>query len=84
MDASDYTIEAICSQPDDNGILHPVDNYSRKLKDRKRKYDIHDTELLPIVDALRKWDTYCQTTRPKITILNDYKNLEYWKTKKDH
>ena len=32
---------------------------------------------------MQKWDTYCKTTGPKITILTDHKNLEYWKTKKD-
>jgi len=82
-DASDYAIGAICLQPDDNGILHPVAYYSRKLKDPECNYDIHDKELLVIVDALRKWDTNCKTTGPKITILTDHKNLEYWKTKKD-
>jgi len=55
-DASDYTIGAICSQPDDKRILHPVVYYSRKLKDPERNYDIHDKELLAIIDALRKWD----------------------------
>jgi len=79
-DASDYAIGAICSQPDEKGILHPVAYYSRKLKDPERNYDIHDKELLAIVDILRKWDTYCKTTGPKITILTDHKNLEYWKT----
>jgi len=82
-DASDYAIGAICSQPDKKGILHPVAYYSRKLKDLERNYNIHDKELLVIVDALRKWDTYCKTTGLKITILTDHKNLEYWKTKKD-
>jgi len=82
-DASDYAIGAICSQPDEKGILHPVGYYSRKLKDPERNYNIHDKELLAIVDALRKRDTYCKTTGPKITILTDHKNLEYWKTKKD-
>jgi hypothetical protein len=53
------------------------------LKDPERNYDIHDKELLAIVDALRKWDTYCKTTGPKIEILTDHKNLEYWKTKRD-
>jgi len=57
--------------------------YSRKLKDPEHNYDIHDKELLAIVDALRKWDTYCKIMGPKITILTDHKNLEYWKTKKD-
>jgi len=82
-DASDYAIGAICSQPDEKGILHPVAYYWRKLKDPERNYDIHHKELLAIVDVLRKLDTYCITTGPKITILTDHKNLEYWKTKKD-
>ena len=82
-DASDYAIGEICSQPNKKGILHPVAYYSRKLKDLERNYDIHDKELLVIVDALRKWDTYCKTTGLKITILTDHKNLEYWETKKD-
>ena len=82
-DASDYAIGAVCSQPDENGVLHPVAYHSRKLKDPERNYDIHDKELLAIVDALRKWDTYCKATGPKIEILTDHKNLEYWKTKRD-
>jgi len=82
-DTSDYAIGGICSQPDQNGILHPMAYYSWKLKDPERNYDIHDKELLVIIDALRKWDTYCKTTGPKITILTEHKNLEYWKTKKD-
>jgi len=82
-DASDYAIGAICSQPDEKGILHPVAYYSRKHKGLEHNYDIHDKELLAIVDSLRKWDTYCKTTGSKITILTDHKNLEYWKTKKD-
>jgi len=71
-DASDYAIGAICSQPDENRILHHVGYYSRKLKDPERNYDIHDKELLAIVDALRKWDTHCETTEPKITILTNH------------
>ena len=82
-DASDYTIGAIRSQPEDNGILHPVAYYSGKLKDPVCNYDIHNKELLAIIDALCKWDTYCKTTGPKITSLTDHKNHEYWKTKKD-
>jgi len=82
-DASDYAIGAICSQPDAEGILHPVAYYSRKLKDPECNYNIHDKELLAIVDALRKWDTDCKTMGPKIMILTNHKNLEYWKTKKD-
>jgi len=82
-DACDYAIGAICSQPEEKGILHPVAYYSRKLKDPECNYYIHDKELLVIVGALQKSDTYCKTTRPKITILTNHRNLEYWKTKND-
>jgi len=54
MDVSDYAIEAICYQPDKIAVLHPVAYYSQKLKDSKRNYDIHNKELLAIVDALQK------------------------------
>jgi len=76
-DTSDYAIGAISSQHNEKGILNPIAYYSRKLKDPERNYDIHDKELLLIVDVLYKWDTYCETTGPKITILTDHKNLEY-------
>jgi hypothetical protein len=80
-DASDYTIGAVCSQPNDANILHPLGYFSRKLKSTELNYDIHDKELLAIVDALNKWKTYCKSTPHTIMILSDYKNLEYWQTK---
>jgi hypothetical protein len=46
-------------------------------------YDIHDKELLAIVEALNKWSTYYKSTKHSIRILSDHKNLEYWQTKKD-
>jgi hypothetical protein len=82
-DASDYAIGAVCSQPDDANILHPLGYFSRKLKSAELNYDIHDKELLAIVDALNKWSTYCKSTPHTIMILSDHKNLEYWQTKRD-
>jgi hypothetical protein len=46
-------------------------------------YDIHDKELLAIIEALNKWGTYCKSTPHMINILSDNKNLEYWQTKRD-
>jgi hypothetical protein len=82
-DASDYAIGAVCSQPDDANVLHPLGYFSRRLKDPELNYDIHDEKLLAIVEALKKWDTWCQSTAHTISILTDHKNLEYWKTKRD-
>jgi hypothetical protein len=64
-------------------VLHPLRYFLRKLKDAELNYDIHDKELLAIVDALHKWSTYCQSMEHKITVLSDHKNLQYWQTKKD-
>jgi hypothetical protein len=76
-DASDYAIGTVCSQPDDVNVLHPLGYFSRKLKDAERNYNIHNKELLAIVDTLDKWSTYCRSTPYTITILLDHKNLEY-------
>jgi hypothetical protein len=54
MDASDYAIGAVCLQPDNIGILHPMRYFSQKLKDAKLNYNIHHKELLAIIDSLNK------------------------------
>jgi hypothetical protein len=53
-DASDYAIGAVCSQPNDTNILHPLGYFSQKLKSAELNYNIHDKELLAIVNALDK------------------------------
>jgi hypothetical protein len=53
-DTSDYAIGAICSQLDDANILHPLGYYSQKLKSAELNYNIHDKELLAIIEALSK------------------------------
>jgi hypothetical protein len=83
MDVSDYAIGAVCSQPDDANILHPLGYYSLKLNSTELNYDIHDKELLAIIEALSKWDTYCRSIPYTINILSDHKNLEHWQTKRD-
>jgi len=41
-DDLDHTIGAVCSQPDEERVLHPVVYNSRKVKDPEWNYDIHD------------------------------------------
>jgi hypothetical protein len=64
-------------------VLHPLGYFLWKLKDAELTYDIHDNELLAIVDTLNKWSTYCKSTEHRITVLSDHKNLEYWQMEKD-
>ncbi|KFY08231.1 hypothetical protein V491_08457, partial [Pseudogymnoascus sp. VKM F-3775] len=53
-DASDFAIGACLSQPDDRGKHKPVAYYSRKMSPAELNYDIHDKELLAIVEAFRQ------------------------------
>ena len=57
-DALDEVIGAQLSQKDENGKLRPMAYYSRKMTGPEQNYDIHDKELLAIVEALRTWRVY--------------------------
>ncbi|SAL94853.1 hypothetical protein [Absidia glauca] len=67
-DASDFALGAVCSQADDQGQLHPLAFYSRKLIPAETNYQVYDKELLAIVSA-----------SPTL-VLTDHRNLEYFAT----
>ena len=52
-DASDLAIGAILSQRDSENRLHPVAFHSRNFTPAEINYEIHDKELLAIVDAFK-------------------------------
>ena len=54
-DASNLVSAGILSQPDDEGILHPVTFYSKKHSPAECGYPIYDNELLTIVLAFKHW-----------------------------
>ncbi|KAM0713613.1 hypothetical protein Q7P37_010575 [Cladosporium fusiforme] len=75
-DASDYAIGAAClSQPDDKGKLRPVAYLSRKMTPAELNYEIHDKELLAIIEAFRHWRVYLEGHPEEITVITDHKNL---------
>lgn len=51
-DASFKGIGATLKQPQENGILHPVAYYSRKLSEREKRLDIIHLECKAIKDAI--------------------------------
>ena len=59
-DASDGAIGACISQPDNMGRLRPVAFYSRKFLSAEMNYEIHDKELLAIVNAFKQWHVYLE------------------------
>ncbi|KAK1916818.1 hypothetical protein P3342_004373 [Pyrenophora teres f. teres] len=57
-DASDYALGAVLSQQSEDGKWRPVFYYSRKFSGAELNYDVHDKELLGVVDAFEQWEVY--------------------------
>jgi len=81
-DASDFAIGAILSQRDEEGRLHPVAFHSRKFQPAEINYEIHDKELLEVVNAFKHWRRYCEGATHQVQVYLDHQNLEYFTTTK--
>ena len=74
-DPSDLALGCVLSQFK-NKRLHPVAFHSRKLSDAQRNYEIHDKELLAILEAFKEWPHYLVGTKEPITVYTDHQNLQ--------
>jgi len=81
-DASDFAIGAVLSQRDEENRLHPVVFHSRKFQPAEINYEIHDKELLAVVDAFKHWRQYCEGVTHQVQVYSDHQNLEYFTTTK--
>lgn len=81
-DASDFAIGSCLSQPDQNGKLHPTAFYSRTMTAPELNYDIHDKELLSIVESLKHWKHYCAMPKHQVHVITDHKNLTHFTSTK--
>jgi hypothetical protein len=50
---SDKILEACLSQKRKDKKLHPITYYSRKFSPAELNYNVHDKELLAIIDAFK-------------------------------
>lgn len=82
-DASDCAIGARLQQADNQGRMKLISCFARKMTPAEQNYDIHDKELLAIIEALRKWRSYLQGARHKVVILSDHRNLQFFTTSKE-
>jgi len=46
----------------------------------KRNYEVHDKELLSVVQGLEEWRHILEGNNHMIEILNDHRNLTYFRT----
>jgi hypothetical protein len=77
-DASDFTLDSEFSQYGEDGQLHPIAYRSRKFFVVEINYEIHDKELLAIIDAFEKWRHLLKRVQHIIIVYMDDKNLEYF------
>ena len=53
-DASNFALGSVLSQPNENGLLYPTAFHSRKFEAMEINYEVHDKELLAIVDSFEQ------------------------------
>ena len=70
-DASDFALRCVLSQFKDKrlplGAFH-----SRKLNPAERNYEIHDKELLAILEAFKEWNHYVVGADKPVTVYTDH------------
>ena len=75
-DASGYAIGGVLSQMmSETGQWHLVAYYSRKMITAETCYEMHDAELLTIVEAFKNWRHYLEGCQYKVLVLTDHNNL---------
>lgn len=78
-DASYKGMGATLKQPQEDGILHPVAYFSRKLSNPEKRFDIIHLECKAIKEAIKFWQYYL--IGRQFTVCSDHKPLENIKTK---
>ena len=81
-DTPDFAIGAVLSQRDKENRLHPVVFHSRKFQPAEINYEIHDKDLLTVVDTFKHWRRYCEGATHQVQVYSDHQNLEYFTTTK--
>jgi hypothetical protein len=69
---------AVVSQMDKDGSLRPIGFYSRKFSAAEVNYEIHDKELLAIIEGFKNWRHYCIGTELPVQVFTDHNNLRYF------
>ena len=80
-DSSGFALSGILSQLHDNR-WHPVAFWSRKCLPTECNYDIHDREMLAIVESMKHWHHYLEGSRHSVQVLSDHRNLEVFMSTK--
>jgi hypothetical protein len=80
IDASDFVLGGTLSQTANDKKLHLNAFHSRKFSPAEINYEIHDKELLAIVDCFKAWRRYLEGSLHMVQVFTEHKNLEYFMT----
>ena len=81
-DSSDCVTGKVLSQPDSQGVLHPVTYFSTCMASAECNYDIYDKELLAIICTFEEWRPELEGAAEQVQVITDHKNLKYFMTTK--
>src|ERR1700712_3698295 len=82
-DASKYVCSGILSQQCEDGKWRPVAYRSKTMTDAECNYDIHDKELLAVIQAFKEWKRYTRGSPRTIQVYTYHKNLVTFMTTKE-
>ena len=77
-DASDLAKGAVLNQLEPDGKWHPIAFYSKKFSDAELNYDVHDKEMVVIVDCFKEWRHYLISSPHQVVVYTDHRNLIYF------
>jgi len=77
-DASNFAMRGVLSIKCEDNKWRLVAYISKSLNETERNYEIHDKEMLAIIQCLKAWRHFLEGTRSKFKVWTDHKNLEYF------
>ena len=63
-------------------MWHPVAFLSKSLSEVERNYQLHNKEMLAIIQAMEEWRQFLEVVEHQFEVWTDHKNLEYFMTAK--
>jgi hypothetical protein len=78
-DSSDVvTGTVLLQQSNVHSKWHPIAYLSKSLSAVEQNYEIHNKEMLAIIQGLEDWQHFLEGTQHKVKVWTDQKNLEYF------
>ena len=77
-DISDFVMGGVLSMRCEDEKWRPVAYISKLLNEAERNYEIHNKEMLAIIQCLEAWRHFLEGAKDRFEIWTDHKNLEYF------